>query len=64
MQTADPDFVAATNVSKTAATPVTANFSVPLTSVADGFHFFSVRAKDANNKWSAVAIRPFLKKQL
>ena len=35
--------------------------SVPITSVSTGIHWISVRARDANNKWSTVAVRPFLK---
>jgi hypothetical protein len=35
--------------------------SIPITSVTTGIHWISIRAKDANNKWSTVAVRPFLK---
>jgi hypothetical protein len=35
--------------------------SIPITSISNGLHWISVRAKDANNKWSTVAVRPFLK---
>jgi hypothetical protein len=58
----DPGYGAATAVSIAASTPLTQNFTVALpNTVADGFHFLSVRAKDSNNKWSVVAVRPFYK---
>jgi hypothetical protein len=59
---ADPGFGLATSVAVTAGSPLTQNFTVALpNTVADGFHFLSIRAKDANNKWSVVAVRPFYK---
>jgi hypothetical protein len=58
---ADPGFGAGTDVPITASTPVTANFNVPLSSVSNGFHFLSVRAKDVSNAWSLVGTRPFYK---
>ena len=61
---ADPGYGLGTAVTVTAGSPLTQNFTVPLPSVADGFHFLSIRAKDANNKWSIVAIRPFYKETL
>ncbi len=60
----DPGYGLATNVPVTAGSPVTQNFTASLTFVTDGFHFISIRAKDANNKWSVVAIRPFYKETL
>jgi|GEM_PF-4770758 len=45
--------------------PVTANFNVSLpNTVADGFHFLSIRARDVNNRWSVVGVRPFYKETL
>ena len=59
---ADPGFGLGTSVAITAGSPLTKNFTVALpNTVADGFHFLSVRAKDVNNRWSVVAIRPFYK---
>ncbi len=59
---ADPGFGTATAVSFTVSTSVTSSFTVALpASVTDGFHFISIRAKDANNKWSVVGVRPFYK---
>ena len=61
---ADPGYGVATAVTVTAGSPLTQNFTVALPSVADGFHTLSMRAKDANNKWSVVGIRPFYKETL
>jgi hypothetical protein len=59
---ADPGYGLATSVAVTAGSPMSQNFTVALpNTVTDGFHFLSVRAKDANNKWSVVAVRPFYK---
>lgn len=61
----DPGFGNGTSVSITAA-PALNNLpiSVPITSVSTGLHWISVRARDANNKWSTVAVRPFLKETI
>ena len=62
---ADPGYGLATSVAVTAGSPLIQNFTVALpNTVADGFHFISIRAKDANNKWSAVAVRPFYKEAI
>jgi hypothetical protein len=62
---ADPGYGLATSVAVTAGSPLTQNFTVALpNTVADGFHFLSIRAKDANNKWSEVAVRPFYKEAI
>ncbi len=62
---ADPGFGLGVDVPITANTTVTANFTVALpNTVTDGFHFLSVRAKDANNKWSVVVVRPFYKENI
>jgi hypothetical protein len=61
---ADPGYGSGTNVPVTAATPITANFNVALTSVSDGFHFLNVRARDVSNAWGVVATRPFYKETI
>ncbi|MDZ7897229.1 MAG: hypothetical protein U5N85_04270, partial [Arcicella sp.] len=61
---ADPGYAAGTDVPITAATTVTTNFNVSLSAVTDGFHTLSIRARDANNQWSVVGIRPFYKETL
>jgi ADP-ribose pyrophosphatase YjhB (NUDIX family) len=61
---ADPGFGLGTAVTVTAGSPVTRNFTVALASVTDGFHTLSIRAKDVNNKWSVVGVRPFYKEIL
>lgn len=62
---ADPGYGSGTAVSFTAGTNPTQSFTIPLlNTVTDGFHFLSIRAKDANNKWSVVAVRPFYKETL
>ncbi len=61
---ADPGYGAGTDVPVTAATPITANFNVPVSSVSDGFHFLSIRAKDVSNNWSVVGTRPFYKEAI
>ncbi|MES2518450.1 MAG: hypothetical protein V4585_10105 [Bacteroidota bacterium] len=58
---ADPGYGSGTNVPVTVATPVTANFSIPLTSISDGFHFLTVRARDVSLNWSIAGVRPFYK---
>jgi hypothetical protein len=60
----DPGYAAGTDVPITAATTVTTNFNVSLTSVTDGFHTLSIRGRDVNNAWSMVGIRPFYKETL
>jgi hypothetical protein len=57
----DPGYGSGTNVSVTATTPLTTNFNVPLTSISDGFHFLTVRARDVSLNWSITGIRPFYK---
>ena len=53
-----------TAVSFTAGNPVTVNFTVSLSASSDGFHFLTLRAKDADNNWGIVAIRPFYKETI
>ncbi len=57
----DPGAGSGTAVSITAATTINKSFDVSITSVSDGFHTLSVRAKDANNKWSTTFTSPFYK---
>jgi hypothetical protein len=62
---ADPGYGSGTDVPITAASPVTANFSLALpNAVIDGFHFLSIRARDVNNAWSVVGVRPFYKETI
>jgi hypothetical protein len=54
-----------TPVTFTASSSVSQSFQIPLPNgMSDGFHFLSLRAKDANNKWNIVGIRPFYKETL
>jgi hypothetical protein len=57
----DPGINNATDVPVTAGQSVTVNFNFPITSLADGFHLLSIRAKSADNNWSATTYRPFVK---
>ena len=53
---------ACTDVPFTVGTSITnLQVTVPLTSVADGFHTITFRAKDANGKWSTAFTSPFYK---
>ena len=58
---ADPGAGSGSTVSITAATTISKSFDVSITSLADGFHTLSVRAKDVNNKWSTTFTSPFYK---
>jgi hypothetical protein len=60
----DPGYGSGTAVTITAGSPVTTTFIASLTSVSDGFHTLSIRAKDVNNRWSVVGVRPFYKETL
>ena len=58
----DPGYGLATDVPITTGTPINDfTFSVPMTSVADGFHRVFVRTKDINGDWSMVSNNAFLK---
>ncbi|MBN8577586.1 MAG: T9SS type A sorting domain-containing protein [Cytophagales bacterium] len=58
----DPGYGSATNVPVTPAAALNdLTFNVPLASVSNGFHTLYVRVKNANNKWSIVQNRPFVK---
>ncbi len=58
----DPGYGAGTNVPITPAVSIANhNFTIPLSSTADGFHTLFVRSRDANNNWSAAYSRPFYK---
>jgi hypothetical protein len=61
---ADPGYGSGTNVPVTAATPITTNFNIPLTSVSDGFHFLTIRARDVSSQWSIAGVRPFYKETI
>ncbi len=61
---ADPGYGSGTAVTITTGSPVTTTFTASLTSVTDGFHTLSIRAKDVNNRWSVVGVRPFYKETL
>lgn len=39
-------------------------FTVPLSSIAEGVHWISVRAKDNTNNWATVVVRPFIKAEI
>jgi hypothetical protein len=61
----DPGFGSGTPVSFTPATTTTDFvFVAPLTTVSNGMHWLSVRAKDNANKWTTVVVRPFLKENI
>jgi hypothetical protein len=62
---ADPGFGLGINIPITANNPVTTSFTIALpTTIGDGFHYLSIRAKDTNNKWTIVATRPFYKEAI
>jgi hypothetical protein len=61
---ADPGYGSGTNVAVTTATPITANFNIPLTSISDGFHFLTIRARDVSSQWSIAGVRPFYKETI
>ncbi len=58
----DPGYGSGISVAITPAVTIT-NFTFPINIAAqsDGFHTLFVRAKDANNNWSAAYSRPFYK---
>ena len=60
----DPGFGNGTAVSFSAASTINETFTIPMTTVGDGFHFLGVRAKDDVNKWSTVIMRPFYKERI
>jgi hypothetical protein len=58
----DLGFGNGTNVTLAAGNSMTKNMVATIpTNLIDGFHYLSVRAKDSNNKWGIVAVRPFYK---
>lgn len=62
---ADPGYGLGTEVLFTAGTTLDESFSINLPSnISEGFHYLTVRVKDANNNWSSVISRPFLKESL
>lgn len=61
----DPGFGSGTSVSFATNANVNQSFQISLPpNLTEGFHFLSLRAKDANNKWSVVGVRPFYKQSL
>jgi len=62
----DPGFGLATAISGVSGTAISdQSFTVPLSApLTDGFHFLTVRARDAGNRWSTVMVRPFYKETL
>jgi len=58
---ADPGAGSGTAVSITAAHVINRSFDISIASLTDGFHTLSVRAKDADNKWSTTFTTPFYK---
>jgi hypothetical protein len=62
---ADSGFGLGSGVTITAGTPVSKDFMVALpNTISDGFHYLTVRAKDANNHWGIVMVRPFYKETI
>ncbi len=58
----DPGYGAGTAVAFAPASSVSTSFAVPVpAALTDGLHRLFVRAKDANNKWSIVAMNIFVK---
>jgi Fibronectin type III domain len=58
----DPGYGNGTSVSLSQAPSITnLSFSINISSQSDGFHTLFIRAKDANNNWSAAYSRPFYK---
>lgn len=59
----DPGFGNGTAISGFTSNPAVNNLSVniPLNNISEGFHYLSIRARDANNKWGPMVVRPFLK---
>jgi hypothetical protein len=58
----DPGYGAGSNVPITPAVSIANhNFTIPLSTTADGFHTLFVRSRDANNNWGAAYSRPFYK---
>jgi len=58
----DPGFGNGTPVNFTPGTALTdLTFDVSMTSLSAGYHTLYTRVKDANNKWSTVQNRPFIK---
>ncbi|MBA4850555.1 3-coathanger stack domain-containing protein [Emticicia sp. BO119] len=61
----DPGVGNATNVPVTAATSISNfNFTTPIPSLPIGFHYLSVRVRDARNGWTRCISRPFIKEEL
>ncbi|MEE9465197.1 MAG: cadherin-like domain-containing protein, partial [Candidatus Neomarinimicrobiota bacterium] len=57
----DPGYGLAMQVPITPDTTIDTTFNASLAGVPDGFHYLSVRARDASGQWTNSFIRPFLK---
>lgn len=57
----DPGFGNATAVPFTSSNNVDVTFNVPLNNISDGLHWLYIRAKDANNNWSLIQGKMFMK---
>lgn len=58
----DPGYGAATDVPISSAQSISnQTFTIPLTTVADGFHMLFVRTQDENGNWSPAYSKPFYK---
>ncbi|MEA5401469.1 T9SS type A sorting domain-containing protein [Arcicella sp. DC2W] len=62
----DPGFGKGTSIAITSGTNINNhNFAIVLpTSISDGFHFITIRYKDALGRWSVSAVRPFFKDKI
>lgn len=61
----DPGYGNGVSLNYTIGTNATQSFQVSIPSnLSDGFHFLSIRAKDAYYKWSVVGTRPFYKQNI
>jgi hypothetical protein len=59
----DPGFGNGTAIGGFSANPAinNLNVSIPVTNLSEGFHWLTVRAKDGNDKWGPISIRPIFK---
>ncbi|MBA4850283.1 3-coathanger stack domain-containing protein [Emticicia sp. BO119] len=59
----DPGFGNGTAIGGFSANPAinNLNVSIHVGNLSEGFHWLTVRAKDGNDKWGSISIRPFLK---
>lgn len=57
----DPGFGMGTQIPITQSANVNINTTLDLSSISDGFHWFYIRGKDANRRWSVSSFRMFYK---